>query len=97
MILILNFFGIAKIVGMLHDIGHTAFSHDGEVILDRMLQEVSARLFLYLSVLMPTSIISDVFKNTVFTKTFQKMYSTMPMLHCSSIFRSWKSILSMII
>ena len=40
----LNFFKIGKIVGMLHDIGHTAFSHDGEVILDRMLQEASASL-----------------------------------------------------
>ena len=40
----LNFFKIAKIVGFLHDIGHTAFSHDGEVILDRMLQEASASL-----------------------------------------------------
>ena len=29
---------------MLHDIGHTAFSHDGEVILDRMLQEASSSL-----------------------------------------------------
>jgi dGTP triphosphohydrolase len=40
----LNFFKIGKIVGMLHDIGHTAFSHDGELILDRMLQEASASL-----------------------------------------------------
>ncbi|HIP19007.1 MAG TPA: hypothetical protein EYG78_06705 [Sulfurovum sp.] len=40
----LNFFKIAKIVGFLHDIGHTAFSHDGEVILDRMLQEASSSL-----------------------------------------------------
>ena len=40
----LNFFRIGKIVGMLHDIGHTAFSHDGEVILDRMLQEASSSL-----------------------------------------------------
>ena len=40
----LNFFKIGKIVGMLHDIGHTAFSHDGEVILDRMLQEASSSL-----------------------------------------------------
>ena len=40
----LNFFKIGKIVGMLHDIGHTAFSHDGEVILDRMLQEASTSL-----------------------------------------------------
>jgi len=38
----LNFFKIGKIVGLLHDIGHTAFSHDGEVILDRMLQKASA-------------------------------------------------------
>jgi len=38
----LNFFGVAKIVGMLHDIGHTAYSHDGEVILDKMLQEASS-------------------------------------------------------
>ncbi|HSR73678.1 MAG TPA: HD domain-containing protein [Sulfurovum sp.] len=37
----LNFFKIGKIVGLLHDIGHTAFSHDGEVILDRMLQKAS--------------------------------------------------------
>ena len=40
----LNFFKIAKIVGFLHDIGHTAFSHDGEVILDGMLQEASSSL-----------------------------------------------------
>jgi len=40
----LNFFKIGKIVGMLHDIGHTAFSHDGEVILDKMLQEASSSL-----------------------------------------------------
>ncbi len=40
----LNFFKIAKIVGLLHDIGHTAFSHDGEVILDRMLLEASSSL-----------------------------------------------------
>ena len=40
----LNFFNIAKIVGLLHDIGHTAFSHDGEVILDRLLLEASASL-----------------------------------------------------
>ena len=37
----LNFFGIGKIVGLLHDIGHTAFSHDGEVILNKMLLEAS--------------------------------------------------------
>jgi len=37
----LNFFKIAKIVGMVHDIGHTAFSHDGEVILDKMLRKAS--------------------------------------------------------
>lgn len=37
----LNFFKIAKIVGFLHDIGHTAFSHDGERILDTMLQKAS--------------------------------------------------------
>ncbi len=37
----LNFFGVAKIVGLLHDIGHTAFSHDGEMILDRMVKEAS--------------------------------------------------------
>lgn len=37
----LNFFKIAKIVGFLHDIGHTAFSHDGEIILDKMLQKAS--------------------------------------------------------
>ncbi len=40
----LNFFNIGKIVGMLHDIGHTAFSHDGEIILDQMLQEASYSL-----------------------------------------------------
>lgn len=40
----LNFFKIGKIVGFLHDIGHTAFSHDGELILDKMLQEASASL-----------------------------------------------------
>lgn len=40
----LNFFGVARIVGMLHDIGHTAYSHDGEMILDKMLQEASAPL-----------------------------------------------------
>ncbi len=38
----LNFFNIGKIVGFLHDIGHTAFSHDGEIILDKMLQKASA-------------------------------------------------------
>lgn len=38
----LNFFNVAKIVGMLHDIGHTAYSHDGEVILDQMIQEASS-------------------------------------------------------
>jgi dGTP triphosphohydrolase len=37
----LNFFKIGKIVGLLHDIGHTAFSHDGETILDSMLQKAS--------------------------------------------------------
>ena len=37
----LNFFKIGKIVGFLHDIGHTAFSHDGESILDEMLQKAS--------------------------------------------------------
>ncbi len=37
----LNFFKIGKIVGFLHDIGHTAFSHDGEIILDKMLQKAS--------------------------------------------------------
>lgn len=37
----LNFFKIGKIVGLLHDIGHTAFSHDGETILDSMIQEAS--------------------------------------------------------
>jgi len=40
----LNFFKIGKIVGFLHDIGHTAFSHDGEVILDRLLMEASSSL-----------------------------------------------------
>ncbi|MFC2057857.1 HD domain-containing protein [Campylobacterota bacterium] len=38
----LNFFKIGKIVGLLHDIGHTAFSHDGETILDIMLQKASS-------------------------------------------------------
>lgn len=38
----LNFFKIAKIVGFLHDIGHTAYSHDGETILDQKLQKASA-------------------------------------------------------
>jgi dGTP triphosphohydrolase len=37
----LNFFKIAKIIGLVHDIGHTAFSHDGEVILDNMLSKAS--------------------------------------------------------
>jgi len=37
----LNFFKVGKIVGLLHDIGHTAFSHDGEVILDKMLKKAS--------------------------------------------------------
>jgi dGTP triphosphohydrolase len=37
----LNFFKIGKIVGFLHDIGHTAFSHDGEIILDKMIQKAS--------------------------------------------------------
>ncbi len=40
----LNFFKIGKIVGLLHDIGHTAFSHDGETILDKMLRKASATL-----------------------------------------------------
>lgn len=40
----LNFFKIGKIVGFLHDIGHTAFSHDGEIILDKMLQKASVSL-----------------------------------------------------
>jgi len=40
----LNFFHIAKIIGLVHDIGHTAFSHDGEVILNQILQEASASL-----------------------------------------------------
>jgi len=40
----LNFFKIAKIIGLVHDIGHTAFSHDGEVILNKMLQEASRTL-----------------------------------------------------
>jgi len=40
----LNFFKIAKIIGLVHDIGHTAFSHDGEVILSKMLQEASCTL-----------------------------------------------------
>ena len=38
----LNFFYLGKIIGMVHDIGHTAFSHDGEVILNKMLLEASA-------------------------------------------------------
>ena len=38
----LNFFNVAKIVGMLHDIGHTAYSHDGEVILDKMISQASS-------------------------------------------------------
>ena len=38
----LNFFKIAKIIGLVHDIGHTAFSHDGEVILDKILRKKSA-------------------------------------------------------
>lgn len=38
----LNFFKVAKIIGLVHDIGHTAFSHDGEVILDEMLRKASA-------------------------------------------------------
>jgi len=37
----LNFFKVGKIVGLLHDIGHTAFSHDGEIILDKMLKKAS--------------------------------------------------------
>lgn len=37
----LNFFKIAKIIGLVHDIGHTAFSHDGEEILDKMLKKAS--------------------------------------------------------
>lgn len=40
----LNFYSIAKIIGMLHDIGHTAFSHDGEVILNKVLLKASASL-----------------------------------------------------
>ena len=38
----LNFFYLGKIIGMVHDIGHTAFSHDGEVILNKMLLEASS-------------------------------------------------------
>jgi len=37
----LNFFKIAKIIGLVHDIGHTAFSHDGEMILDRTLRDAT--------------------------------------------------------
>ena len=40
----LNFFHIGKIIGMVHDIGHTAFSHDGEVILNRMLLKASTTI-----------------------------------------------------
>lgn len=40
----LNFFKIGKIIGMVHDIGHTAFSHDGETILDKMLYRASKTL-----------------------------------------------------
>ncbi len=40
----LNFFHVGKIVGLVHDIGHTAFSHDGEVILDKMLVKASLGL-----------------------------------------------------
>lgn len=37
----LNFFNIAKVIGLVHDIGHTAFSHDGEMILDKALKDAS--------------------------------------------------------
>ena len=37
----LNFCNIGKIIGLVHDIGHTAFSHDGEVILDRLIAKAS--------------------------------------------------------
>lgn len=40
----LNFFKIARTIGLVHDIGHTAFSHDGELILDKMLIKASASL-----------------------------------------------------
>ncbi len=40
----LNFFHMAKIIGLVHDIGHTAFSHDGEVILNKMLLQASKTL-----------------------------------------------------
>ena len=40
----LDFYGVANIVGLVHDIGHTAFSHDGEMILDGMLREASSSL-----------------------------------------------------
>jgi dGTP triphosphohydrolase len=40
----LNFFHVGKIVGLVHDIGHTAFSHDGEVLLDKMLVKASLEL-----------------------------------------------------
>jgi len=40
----LNFYHIGKIIGMVHDIGHTAFSHDGEVILDRVIGRESSFL-----------------------------------------------------
>ncbi len=38
----LDFMGVARIVGLVHDIGHTAFSHDGERILDARLKKTSA-------------------------------------------------------
>ena len=40
----LNFYNLGKIVGLVHDIGHTAFSHSGEVILDNALKKASRAL-----------------------------------------------------
>ena len=68
----LNFFKVGKIVGLLHDIGHTAFSHDGETILDKMLQKASA-YSVNLSDSMQTSIISDVSSSMNFMIIYQKM------------------------
>ena len=38
----LDFMGVARIIGLVHDIGHTAFGHDGEHILDMHFKEASA-------------------------------------------------------
>lgn len=83
----LNFFNIARIVGMLHDIGHTAYSHDGEMILDRMIR----RLLPVLKppfVSMPISTTSGVSKNMRSMRYSRRISGSMRLLHCSSVPKS---------